>query len=53
MTIVLDRREAQAEEESKDAPEWHVELILTPFGKLTETEIRKWEEMLAYPLRRW
>ena len=35
MTIVLDRREAQAEQEPKDVPELHVQLIPTPLGKLT------------------
>ncbi|MGD0305578.1 MAG: hypothetical protein ABSC71_12195 [Candidatus Acidiferrales bacterium] len=53
MTIVLDRREAQAEEKAKDAPELYDELIPTPFGKLTEAEICKWEELLGHPLRRW
>ena len=53
MTIVLDRREAQAEQQPKDVSELYVQLIPTPFGKLTEAEIRQWEEMLGHPLRRW
>ena len=53
MTIVLDHREAQAEEKPREAPESYVQLISTPFGKLTEDEIRQWEKMLGCPLRRW
>jgi hypothetical protein len=53
MTIVLDRREAQAEEKQKEVPEPYIQLIPTPFGMLTEAKIRQWEEMLGHPLRRW
>jgi uncharacterized protein YmfQ (DUF2313 family) len=53
MTIVLDRREAQAEEKVKDVHEQSAQLIPTPFGKLTEAEIRQWEELLGHPMRRW
>jgi hypothetical protein len=53
MTIVLDHREAQAEEKARDVQESPTQLVLTPFGKLTEAEVRQWEEMLGHPLRRW
>lgn len=53
MTIILDRREALTEEKAKQPQESSSELIPTPFGKLTEAEIRQWEEMLGHPLRRW
>jgi hypothetical protein len=53
MTAVLDRRESQSEEKPRETPESHVQLIATPFGKLTEAEIRQWEELLGCPLRRW
>jgi hypothetical protein len=53
MTTVLDSPEAQTEQTSKEVREPHLQLIPTPFGKLTEAEIRQWEEMLGHPLRRW
>jgi hypothetical protein len=53
MAIVLDSRETQSEEKPREVSESQVQLISTPFGKLTEAEIGKWEELLGCPLRRW
>ena len=53
MAIVLDRPDATPEVKTKEAPGSVDELISTPFGKLTEVEIRQWEEVLGHPLRRW